>query len=98
MIAAATAVPLWFAYAPEHWLHRAEFATTKVDEQAVRADVYIGHPTENQAEAIALVSIPTVGDYYLDFEEEKYREGSDREFIHLGRGIWTLKSMRTGRF
>ena len=50
------------------------------------------------AEAIALVHVPGVGDYFLDFEEEEYREASNREFIHVGRSIWTLKPMRDGRF
>jgi hypothetical protein len=74
------------------------FVTVTVDDRPVRADVYIGQPTENQAEAIALVQVPGAGDYFLDFEEERYREASDHEFIRLGNNVWTLKSMRDGRF
>jgi hypothetical protein len=81
VVALAISVGLWVAYFPEHWLHRVAFATVTVDDRPVHADVYIGHPTENQAEAIALVHVPGTGDYYLDFEEEEYREASDHEFI-----------------
>lgn len=97
VLAAAVSVG-WVAYAPEHRLRRVEFATVKVDERPVRSDIYIGHPTENQAEAIALVHVPGMGDWFLDFEEEEYREASNREFIQVGRSIWTRKPMRDGHF
>lgn len=63
------------------------FVTVMVDGRPVRADAYIGHPTENEAEAIALVQVPGAGDYFLNFEEEQYREASDHEFIRLGHSL-----------
>jgi hypothetical protein len=98
VLAAVVSVGLWVAYAPQHRLNKLAFVTVTVDGRPVRADVYIGQPTENQAEAIALVRVPGAGDYFLDFEEARYREASDHEFIRLGNNVWTLKSMRDGRF
>ena len=95
MIACAV---LWFVYAPEHWLHAINSAAVRVDGRPVRAEVYIGQPTDNEAQAIALVHVPDVGDYFLDFEEEEYREASSRDFVRMKRGAWTLKSMRDGHF
>ena len=68
-------------------LHKLAFVTVIVDSRPVRADAYIGHPTENQAEAIALVQVPGKGDYFLDFEEEQCREASDHEFMRLGHSL-----------
>jgi hypothetical protein len=71
-LAVATCAGFWFVYAPEHWLTRVEFGTVTVDERSVQADVYIGHPTQNEAEAIAFVHVTRVGDYSPDFEGEGY--------------------------
>ena len=89
---------VWFAYTPEHWMRQVAFGTVKVDDQPVRADVYIGNPTQSEAEAIALVHVPGVGDYFLNFDDEHYREASNREFVRLLGGVWTFKSMRAGHF
>jgi hypothetical protein len=98
VILAVAACGLWFAYAPEHWMRQVAFGTVKVDDRPVRADVYIGNPTQSEAEAIALIHVPGVGDYFLGFGDENYREASNHEFVRLLRGAWTFKSMREGHF
>jgi hypothetical protein len=75
------------AYSPEHWLEREGFGSVRVDDRPVPATVYIGNPSE--AEAIALVHVPNVGDFLVDFSEETFREASKHEFIAL---------LRTGTF
>jgi hypothetical protein len=91
-------VSLWFLYVPGHWLTRVGFGTVTVDDRPAQADLYIGHPAQNQAEAIAFVHVPAVGDYFLDFEGEAYREASNHEFVRLNRGVWTFRSMNKGPF
>jgi hypothetical protein len=98
IIGAVFCAGMWLKLAPEHWLEKMTFATVRVDDRPVRADVYFGHPTDNEAEIIALVRVPGVGDYFLSFEDEKYREALGREFVHLHRGVWTFKSMLDGHF
>jgi hypothetical protein len=88
---------LWLVFAPVHWLTPFT-GTVTVDEHPSHADLYIGHPTHSEAEAIAFVHVPGVGDYFLDFEQEKYREASSHEFIRFKRGVWTFASMNEGRF
>ncbi len=73
---------LWLFYAPAHWLTPFT-GTVTVDEHPAQAELYIGNPTHSEAEAIAFVHIPGVGDYFLNFEEEKYREASSHEFIRF---------------
>jgi hypothetical protein len=97
-LAVAASLGLWFAYSPEHLLWHVNFATVSVDDHPVPASVYIGHPTENEADAIALVHVPAVGDYFLDFDGETYREASDQEFVRFKLGAWTCKSMHDGNF
>lgn len=75
-----------------------DFSTVQVDDHAVPASAYIGNPTDNEAVAIVLVHVPSVGDYVFDFENEKYREAPKHEFIRLHFGALSLKSMRAGRF
>ena len=70
----------------------------KVDDRPVRAAVYIGSPTRSEAEAISLVHVPGMGDYFLRFDDADYREASNQEFIHLPGGIWTLKSIGEEHF
>jgi hypothetical protein len=53
-------VSLWFLYVPGHWLTRVGFGTVTVDDRPAQADLYIGHPAQNQAEAIAF------GERYLN--------------------------------
>jgi|SRR5215467_5582373 hypothetical protein len=90
-------VAVWLIYAPTHWLTPFT-GTVTVDEHPVQADLYIGHPTNSEAEAIALVHVPGVGDYFLDFEREKYRESSGNEFMRFKPGVWTFAPMNQGRF
>jgi hypothetical protein len=89
---------LWLTYVPEHWMTRAGFGTVKIDGRTVSADVYIGNPTQSEAEAITLVHVPGVGNYFFSFEDENYREASDHEFVRVFGGAWTFKSMREGQF
>jgi hypothetical protein len=91
-------VVLWFVYSPEHWLRRVNLVTVKVDDRVVPASVYIGNPTNSEAEAVSLIHVPRVGSYLFSFDGEKYREASNREFIRLPFGAWTFKSMVNGRF
>jgi hypothetical protein len=98
IVGVTTSAVLWFVYAPEHWLRQVSFATVKVDGRLVQAEVYLGLPPQREAEAVALVHVPEHGDYFLDFDNETYRETSNREFIRLVRGAWTFKSMREGHF
>jgi hypothetical protein len=87
----------WFLYVPKHWL-TPFIGTVTVDERLVRADLYIGNPTDSEAEAIAFVHIPGIGDYLLSFDQEKYREASSNEFMRFKRGVWTFKPMNEGSF
>jgi hypothetical protein len=87
---------LWFFYAPAHWMTRVGFATVSLDDRVVSADVYMGHPTYNEAEAYVLVHSSAAGDYFLNFEEEKYRKASTEVFLRTPWGAWTLKPMTHG--
>ena len=73
-------------------------ASRLVDAVPVPATVYIGNPRQSEAEAIALVHVPNVGDYLVDFSEETFRQASKPEFITLYYGAWTWKPMTHGRF
>jgi hypothetical protein len=88
---------IWLIYAPAHWLTPFT-GTVTVDEHPAQADLYIGHPTNSEAEAIAFVHVPGVGDYFLDFDQETYREASSKEFVRFKRGVWTFAPMNEGRF
>ncbi|MGZ4813719.1 MAG: hypothetical protein ACXVZI_13195, partial [Terriglobales bacterium] len=87
-----------FAYAPEHWLSRVGYEGVTVDGRPVAASVYFGNPRHSEAEMIALVHVVGVGDYFVDFGGETYREGSKYEFMPLHYGAWTWRSMMHGRF
>jgi len=97
-VGVAACAGFWLVYAPEHWLTRVASGTVVVDDRAARADVYIGHPTLNEAEAIAFVHVPGVGGYFLDFEGEGYREALNHEYVRFNRGVWTFRPMNKGRF
>jgi len=88
---------VWIGYAPAHWLTPFGAAVT-VDDHPTRAEIYIGNPTHNESEAIAFVHVPGVGDYFFDFENEKFREASGTEFIRFKRGVWTFAAMNRGHF
>jgi|SRR5579864_766198 len=100
LTANALLLVMWFsiAYAPAHWLEREDFGSVKVNDHPVAATLYIGNPRLSEAEAIALVHVPGVGDYFIDFSEETFREASKREFVNLYYGAWTWKAMTKGEF
>lgn len=91
---------MWFsiAYAPQHWLERVDFESVRVDDRSIPATMYIGNPRQSEAEAIAIVHVPGVGDYFLDFSEETFREASKYEFVPLPFGAWTWRTMSRGEF
>jgi hypothetical protein len=89
---------LWFVYGPDHWMSRVTFGTVTVDDRPVPAEIYIGQPTHSEAESIVLVHVPNVGNYFFSFEDEDYREASNREFVRLPNGVLTFSSMRAGHF
>jgi len=60
--------------------------------------MYIGNPTFSEAEAIALVRVPSVGNYFVDFGSETFREASSQEVVVLPVGVWSWKPMNQGQF
>jgi hypothetical protein len=92
---------LWVGvgYAPAHYLSRIEFAKVSVNDQSVAASVYMGQPTDSEAEALALVRLENgEGDYLLDFGSEKTRPTERSEYIRVPGGVWFLRSMQSGAF
>lgn len=91
---------MWFsfAYAPKHWLERFDFETVKIDDRPVPAAMYIGNPWHSEAEAIAIVRVPGVGDYLLDCNGETFREASKHELVAMPFGAWTWRAMSDGKF
>jgi hypothetical protein len=69
-----------------------------IGDQHIPSIAYFGNPRQSEAEAIALVHVPNVGDYYFDFGQEKYRSASSWEFVRLGYGIWTWGRMTKGQW
>ena len=96
----AAVVWVWCSvtYLPEHLMRRTHWVTVTVDGHPTNADVYLGQPTEQVAEAYVLVHAPSLGDYLLNFENESYREASEHEFIRGEGRVWFLKRMQEGRF
>jgi hypothetical protein len=100
-LASALMVSLWvcIGYAPAHYLRRADFGTVTVDDHPAAAYVYLGHPTDMEAEAFALVQIEHGGgDYLLDFGSEKVRPASESEYVRVPGGVWLLRSVQRGTF
>lgn len=93
-------VTLWItiAYAPSHWMAHSGHGAVRINGQETRAAVYFGNPTDSEAEAIALVDIPGVGDYFLSFGTEKVRFAASRHYVHLPGGIWVFESLRQMSF
>ena len=91
---------LWFTlgYAPQHWLTRMEIGSARVEGQQVPAVVYFGNPRRSEAELVALVQVPNIGDYYFDFGEERYRQASHLGFVPLHYGAWSWGPMIRGRW
>ena len=90
---------LWWSYGPEHWLRRVtDFASVTVDGRPVQAEAFLGHPTDNEAEAFLLVNVSGVGNYLFNFEDEKFREISSNEFVRLHWGAVVLRPMSKGNW
>ncbi len=89
---------MWFdiGYAPSHCLERVDFGSVSLNGQPVAAAVYI--PTLSEAEAIAFVHVPGLGNYFVGFSSEDFRETSSHEVIVLHFGAWTWKPMNRGQF
>ncbi len=88
----------WFVYSPEHWLSNMGTVSATVDGHPAEAELFLGNPTHSEAEAIALFRVREGGAYLVSFDDEKYREASDSEFMRIHWGVWTYKSMRSGEF
>jgi hypothetical protein len=91
-------IVLFLFYAPAHYMKRVNWLTVKLDDSIVPADAYAGEPTHREAETYVLVHVPKVGNYLLNFEEEKYREVSSREFFRVRPGSWMFKSIVQGQW
>jgi hypothetical protein len=100
LIANSLLLFMWFdiGYAPNHWLQRVDFGIVSVNGQLVPAAVYIGNPTLSEAEAIAFVHVPGIGNYFVDFNSENFREASSHEAVVLYFGAWAWKPMNQGQF
>jgi hypothetical protein len=100
LIANSLLLFMWFdiGYAPSHLLERADFGSVSLNGQHVSAAIYIGNPTSDEAEAITLVHVPSVGNYLVDFGSETFREASSHEVVVLNFGAWTWKPMKDGQF
>jgi hypothetical protein len=92
----AASVSLLIFYMPEHWLRQVSFASVTVDDHPVQAGVYIGKPTDNEADAILLVNIQKVGSFLFNFDEEKFQEISSHQFVQLYRSALIFKPMSNG--
>jgi hypothetical protein len=90
-------ITLWvtIAYAPSHWLRDWDCGSVKIDGRPTPASVYIGHPTDSEAEAVILVHVPAAADYFLSFGEEKVRLATEHEYVRVPGGVWSFRSMRT---
>jgi hypothetical protein len=100
LLANSLQITLWvvIAYAPAHWMGNPGPGTVTINGERADATVYFGYPTDSEAEAVALVDIPSAGDYFLSFGTEKVRYGTNREFVRLPGGIWVFKSLRQMSF
>ncbi len=96
LLANVLLITLWvtIAYTPAHWLKKADFGSVKIDERPASASVYIGNPTDSEAEAIVLVHLAAAEDYFLSLGEEKVRVAAEHEYVRPPGGIWCFRSMR----
>jgi hypothetical protein len=100
-LASVLVLSLWVCvgYAPAHYLSRVQSVTVTVDDHRVTASVYMGHPTDMEAEAFALVRVEQGGgDYLLDFDSEKVRSANGSEYVRIPGGVWYLRPMQSGTF
>lgn len=91
---------LWFvfAYSPQHWFGRSWMGSASIGDNKIPAVVYVANPRESEAESIALVRVPNVGDYFIDLGDEKFRDASKSELLPLHYGVWTWKAAPNGGF
>jgi len=75
-----------------------DVVSVRVDDRPIPATMYLGKPRQSEAEAFAVVEVPGVGDYFLNFGEETFREASKHEFVALPFGAWTWRIMSHGEF
>jgi len=96
----AALMTLWvcIAYAPAHWLSRDDFGSVSVDGHPVPAAVYLGHPTDMEAEDVVLVRLGDGDGYLLDFDSGKVRKVTRSEYVRLPGGAWCLSGMQEGAF
>ena len=86
------------SYVRHHSMTKVSWASVLIDNEQTSADVFIGHPTENEAQAYLLVCLPKQGDYFLRFEYEDYRKADAGEFHRFSRHVWTRKPIGSGVF
>ena len=89
-------ITLWvaIAYAPSHWLSEWNYGNVTIDGHPTTASIFIAHPWDSEAEAIVLVHVPAVSDYFLSFGEEKVRVAAEHEYIRVPGGVWSFRSLR----
>ena len=88
--------PLGF-FTPEHWLRRVPtFGTVTIDDRPVNADLYLGNPTINEADAFLLVRIRGTGSYLFNFLDETYHEVPSKDAIPLHWGAIVIRPMSEG--
>ena len=100
-LASTLIVSLWvcIGYAPAHYLRRANLGTVTVDDHSAAAYIYMGHPTDMEAEAFVFVRIEHGGgDYLLNFDSEKARPASESEYVRIPGGVWFFSQMQCGKF
>lgn len=98
-VASVPILRVCIGYAPAHYLRRVAFVTVSVDDHPVAGRIYLGHPTDMEAEAFALVRLEHEGsDYLLDFDSGKVRLASRSEYIRFPGGVWYLRSVQLGTF
>jgi len=93
-------ITLWvvIVYAPSHWLRDWNYGSVRIDGRLTPASVYIGNPTDSEADAIMLVHVPAADDYFLSLGEEKIRVATKREYVRLPGGVWCLRSLLEMKF
>jgi hypothetical protein len=85
-------------FAPAHWLHRIrDLGVVTVDGRPVQADLYIGHPTDNEADAIVLVRLSGAS-FLLNFDDDKFRTVQADEFVRLRWGVVFFKPVGQGKW
>jgi len=68
-----------------------------VDGRPVQAEVFMGHPTDNEADIFVLVHL-SGANYLLNFDDEKFRTVQAGEFVRLYWGVVFFKSVDKGNW